>query len=72
MSEQFKLLSLGDCRNPNGTWNGAKTLAKVTGRTEAEVRSIWDRIRTLNEEGNMDIKDAAAITVQEHGNKKNP
>lgn len=59
-------VTLSGCRNPNGTWNGAKTIALITGRTEKQVRAIWSRMSFLNTDCNMNIKDAAAIAVKEH------
>lgn len=72
MSQQGNPLSLGDCRNPDGSWSGVKTLAKLSGRSEAEVLSIWERTSLLVNECNMNIKDAAKVAVQEHDTKKLP
>lgn len=58
--------SLGHCRDRDGKWNGAKTLATLTRRSEKQIRDLWGRIRFLNEECGMTLRDATDIAIKEY------
>lgn len=62
-------LSLGSCRNPDGTWNGAKTMAKLTGETEQRIVQLWRRIGELRSAG-VSLLDAANQATQEQRNER--
>lgn len=55
-------------RNPDGTYNGAKALAKLTGLSEAEIEWTWTRMKALIAEGKP-IHEAKTILEEESKGK---
>lgn len=58
--------TIGHCRDKDGKWNGAKTMATLTRRSEKQIRALWERIRFLNEDCAMNLRDATDIAIKEH------
>ena len=58
MSEMFE-----SWRNENGTFNGIKMLAELSGRSEQEAAWIADRVKALMAEGKT--KDQIMATLNE-------
>lgn len=58
--------TLGHCRDRDGKWNGAKTMGTLTRRSEKSIREMWSRIRYLNEQCAMSLKDATEIAMKEY------
>ena len=56
--------TLGQCRNPDGTWNGAATMALITGLSEAEIRWTWDRLSAMLKSG-MDKQEAMRLVKEQ-------
>lgn len=52
------------CRNSDGSWSGAATMAAITNLTEEEVRWTWDRL-SLMLQGGMDRYDAMALIKEQ-------
>lgn len=38
-------MSLEDHRNPNGTYNGVKALAELTGLPQGEILATWESVK---------------------------
>lgn len=66
----MSVTSLGNCRNPDGSWSGAKTVAKLIGSTEAEVYEMWGRIAFLHTQGQMALREAAQIVTEQRRQKQ--
>lgn len=52
-------------RNPDGTYNGVKTMAALSGLSEAEVEWTFKRIRTLIIDQKMPRAQALPIVREE-------
>lgn len=59
-----RLTTLGQCRNPDGTWNGVATMALITGLSEAEIRWTWDRLSAMLKSG-MDKQEALRLVKEQ-------
>lgn len=57
--------AMWDCQNPDGTWNGARMMARWTGITEAEVIWTWRRLQQLLGTEGKTKNQALAIVKQE-------
>lgn len=55
---------MNDCQNPDGTYNGVKFFAQVTGLAEEEILWMWNRLRQLRNEG-IARKEAMKIIAEE-------
>ena len=56
-------------RNPDGTYNGIKVLAAISGLSEAEINWAWDRIRYLVRVEGKTSQEAKAIALKESETK---
>ncbi len=56
---------LTDFRNPDGTYNGVKFMAKLTGLSEAEIAWTWRRMSELMFRAAMPKEDAMRIVKEE-------
>jgi ribosomal protein L17 len=50
-----------DIRNPDGTYNGVKAMAQLSGLSEEEIRWTWERAKELRTAG---VVDKLALTAQ--------
>lgn len=56
-------------RNPDGTYNGVKTMAALSGLSEAEVEWTFKRIRALIVDQKKAAAEAKAIVGEEAKSK---
>jgi hypothetical protein len=55
--------------NPNGTVNGVKFFAALTGTSEAEIEWTWQRLKHLIRAEGKDEAEAKRIVKEEAGAK---
>lgn len=56
---------IADYQNTDGTHNGVKFMAAITGLSEAEVAWTWSRLKTLMHELALPKEQALAIVKAE-------
>jgi hypothetical protein len=58
-----------DIRNPDGTYNGVKAMAQLSGLTEEEIRWTWERAMELRTAGVLD-KDVMAAQLKREATER--
>lgn len=57
-------MTLDDCKNPDGTYNGVKFMAAVSGLSEAEIAWMAARIKALIAEGKTRAEARAIVKAE--------